>query len=182
MSQNMSNLQAERRVVTELGKLHRIENRLSTTQPQGSSAIRLAVMSGYIKHTMLLDDPDYLYYDYVDIAAPDGANILIGSLVSSAFQVEYNPSFPSDPADIRPMDTDNTGWGGLMYNVWLTSSIGTDDSDYTIVTSLAQLADNTMPQNRIRIASRVYLREGMGTTSTEEVWVLYQLRMTLGWS
>lgn len=182
MSRNTIDRQLERLPITELANLHRDESRLQTTQQQGSSAVRLAVVSGYIKHTMLLDDPDYLYYDWVDIAAPDGANILVGSLSYSAFRVEYNPSFPTDPATITPMDTDNTGWGGTMYSVWLTASLGTDDDDYTAVTSLSNLTDNAMPQNRIRIGSRVYLRQGMGTTSTVEVWVLYQVRMTMGWN
>lgn len=179
MSRNLLDHQPERRAMSELAHLTKQHAQQRSTQPQGSQAIRLAVVEGYIRHELNLSDSTYS--QFVDIEAPDGAAILIGSLAHTNFRVVYDPNFPDDPANITAMDTDNTGWGGLMYNVWLTASIGTDDPDYTTSTTLGQLAANDVPQNRIRIGSRVRLRQGLGTTSTVEIWVIYQVRMTLGW-
>src|SRR5690554_2085862 len=109
MSRNLRDYHSDRRALTELKAVTRQEAQLRSTQPQGSQAIRLAVVEGYIKHTMQLSDPDYLYSEFVDITAPEGATILIGSLVHTNFRVVYNPAFPATPVDISPMDTDNTG-------------------------------------------------------------------------
>src|SRR5665811_372870 len=112
MSRNLLDHQPERRAMNELAHLKQQHAQLKSTQPQGSQAIRLASVEGYIKHQMLLDDPDYLYSEFVDIEAPEGSTILVGSLVHTNFRVVYNPNFPTFPVNIFPMDTGNTGWGG----------------------------------------------------------------------
>ena len=180
MSRNIINHHLEKKAIQDLNTLRQQSRKSHTVQLQGSEAIRLAMVSGYLRHT--LDFGEDLYTEFIDIAAPDDATILVGTLNYTSFMAIYDLNFPSDPTEIIPMDVDNLGWGGVMYNTWLTASIPEDDPDYTTVSALDGLSNNTVPGHQIRVGSRVYLRQGLWTTSTVEVFTFYQVRMTIGWS
>jgi hypothetical protein len=118
----------------------------------------------------------------VDFAAPADATIMIGSLLYSTYMVVYNPLFPATPAEIWPIDTSNLATSGMQFNTWMPQSLSPNDPNYTTPYLITDIPGNRIPDNMVRITSKVNLQQGMWSTDTVLVIVYYQLRMTIGWS
>jgi hypothetical protein len=181
MSRNLSDFTRERQPITRLRHLTQQEAQVRTLQHQGSQAIRLAVVEGFLE--VPITDPWAATPEnarFVEIVAPEDATILVGSLVYSTYMVKSSPSLPT--ANVWPLDASNAGGGGVVWKVWLPHSLQTDDPDYETPYDWDQPFANGLPPNRIRIGAKLTLQQGSWSTDNFSLFVLYQLRMTIGWN
>lgn len=177
MSHNLTDFTRENLPLTEIKKLTQNLERQKTVQVQGTQATRLAVVEGFLR--VNCNGPSAPVNAFVDIAAPDSATVLTGSLVSSMYLVS-GPVGVGTPYTVRSIGSNNTWWGDLNASIWMTYA--KPYSPASSAYSPATVQQYRVDDDKIRIGARVNWRMAQPVSPSIDVFFFYQLRMTLGWS
>ncbi len=168
MSVNLSDFQPERDLLRRVADLERIVREKGTLQIQGSEALQVGIIEGYVTFEVPEDTAPHI--QLIDVTAPTDSNILIGSLVYSIYAVGGGLLFNLDILD--------SAIGDEEFAVWMAYE-GRSEFDAVPVslaaTQAAKVADNV---------ARVAFRLRRSTTDTppiglDQYVVLYQIRATL---
>lgn len=186
MSVNLKDQRHENRVIAEINQLQKQQSQIRTMQQQGSQAIRLAVVEGYMGFNINGLDANGVLLPptastFIDIEAPNNSPIIVGSLVHTAFML-FGPIGGSNLTIENWDDRFGGGFVNQTFDTWMTyaSEIPNDVNNrpYDIPSAQAyRIADN-----RVRIGFRYAIGKGSVVISPAlYLYCFFQLRMTLNW-
>jgi len=190
MSRNIADNKLERQAIAQINHLQNQQLTARTVQQQGIQATRLGVVEGYASFIINglsaeggVPAPSPTVSTFVDIEAPEGSPILVGSLMHTSFM------FFGNVGSGTPMSVENWdfrfggGFSNQAQETWMTyaGDITNDNANrpYDIPSAQAY----RIPDNKVRIGFRYTIGKGSVISSPMLVlYCFYQLRMTLGWS
>lgn len=185
MSRNLTDSKRERKPIAQINAIQQAYRQQRAVQKQGPQATRLAVVEGYLTLPINSLGPSGIsptVSDFIDIEAPDGSPIAVGSLVHTTF-LFIGSLGGGSPYTIKNWDNTNSGYEHLTYDVWLPYALNTPSVGSNLLYDLATVQAYRVPDNKVRIGARATMTQGSLVSSpTLILYVFYQLRMTLGWS